>query len=94
MQSKNDEVKKLEVQCRCVPTLPTAPSFEETLAIVGAASLAIHDINPFLQRSFLKAETCSGCKGKGFINVANGPDDCEKVECGGCNGTGRVVANN
>lgn len=31
---------------------------------------------------------------KGFINVANGPDNSEKERCGGCNGTGKVVAQN
>jgi DnaJ-class molecular chaperone len=47
----------------------------------------------FLALSFFNTKPCEGCEGKGFVNVADGPDDFEKFPCGACNGTGRVVAN-
>lgn len=45
-------------------------------------------VSPYTQRQ------CEGCGGRGFINVANGPEDYNKEDCGGCNGSGWVVANN
>jgi hypothetical protein len=35
----------------------------------------------YLAQSFVRTETCKGRVGRGFINIANGPDDFEKMEC-------------
>jgi len=99
------ETKKPQVRCECeqveikesdvdaMRSILSAPSFEDTIAIVGAANKAFYGMNPFPDRSPYQTKPCGGCEGKGYVFLANGPDDAEKVECGGCNGTGRVVAN-
>ena len=87
--------KKLQVRCECEPR-DTIGSLM-TKITVGAAELQrTLDSKPtdFLALSFFSSKPCSGCDGKGFINVANGPEDFDKVTCEECNGTGRVVANN
>ena len=38
----------------------------------------------------MKYELCVACEGKGYINVADGPDDIEQVLCSVCEGAGRV----
>jgi hypothetical protein len=43
----------------------------------------------YLTLSFFRTETCQGRVGRGFINIANGPDDFEKMECGGVWGRAR-----
>ena len=95
MQSDNAQARKLPVSCECNSSSQlSALSFAETLTIVGAASKAVHGINPFPQLSSIQAKMCGACEGEGFINVANGPDDSDRERCEKCNGTGRVVANN
>jgi hypothetical protein len=55
---------------------------------MSAAANMRSRVSPYTQRP------CKACEGKGFINVANGPDDSEKATCGGCNGGGWVLASN
>lgn len=90
------ESKKISVRCECNDTAQIihAPSFEETLAIVGAASLRAYGKNPFLTRSFFASKDCTACNATGYILVPNGPDDVDKEPCQNCGGTGRVLANN
>ena len=91
---------KLNVRCEC------PGECEETIGSLaqkifeGAKNLEVLiNQNPLdllspLAVSAFQAKPCAACKGKGFINVANGPDDFDPDRCGACNGTGRVVANN
>jgi hypothetical protein len=70
------------------------PSFAATLAIIGQANMAAYGINPFATPSAYRSHLHAACDGKGYINVADGEDDFQQVRCEGCNGSGRVVANN
>jgi hypothetical protein len=94
MQSDKAQVHKLPVRCDCNSGQLSAPSFDETLAIVGAASKAVHGVNPFPQHSPFHTKPCAKCEGEGFINVANGPDDFDKEVCVRCHGNGRYLAIN
>jgi hypothetical protein len=88
--------KQIEVRCECSPKLiaffkGTAGEFNKlgplALTIMSMAAQMRNHVSPYTQRP------CAGCDGKGFINVANGPDDFDKETCVMCGGTGRVVAN-
>jgi DnaJ-class molecular chaperone len=58
------------------------------ITIMGMAADVRNHVSPFTQRP------CSRCEGQGVLLRHNGPEDFDKETCGGCNGTGRVLANN
>lgn len=81
------ETKKLEVRCEC-PISLTAKTFAFFNKQFARDRAIAANKSPF------SSAKCEGCDGKGFILVANGPDDADRETCGGCNGTGRVLASN
>lgn len=87
--------KRLQVQCEC-GARETIGSLMAKIAAGAQELQRTLDSKPidFLAHSLFKTKVCEGCDGKGWIAVANGPDDFDKETCGGCSGKGRVLANN
>lgn len=84
-------MQKLQVKCEC-----PSDSKETVASLMGKIGAGAQELqrpldskpSDFLSRSFFHTKPCGGCKGKGSVIVANGPDDSDMIACGGCNGTG------
>jgi hypothetical protein len=85
--------KKIEVQCECGSY--SRPSVDQLLAHLGKMTGLTPDFfRSSNAHSLYQSKPCGACDGKGFINVADGPDDFQKVDCEACHGRGRVVGQN
>jgi hypothetical protein len=89
------QIRKLPVPCEC-PGHETIGSLRVKIDNSAAALKRALDMKPLdlLAFSVARVIPCSPCKGLGYTEVANGPDDSEKQRCPQCNGSGRAVSAN